>query len=192
MWEIVGWVGTALVVVSMLQTRITRLRLVNLLGSTVTVVYAAAIQSWPVLALNVLLALIQIWNLWKLWHTRHDPDEYRAVAVDPGSEIVAHVIRQHEDLVPADVPADVGFLVLHGDTLAGVVLARVQQDVAVLDVDYVIPAYRDLTPGEFVFHRSGVWAMLGVRAVRSSAGGDAYYGRIGFARVDGGWELSIG
>lgn len=208
MWEVIGWIGTALVVISMLQTRITRLRLINLVGCVVTVVYAAALGLFPVLALNVVLALIQVWNLWKLWHTRHDPSVYRAVAVAPDSELVAHFVAQHAEDMQAVFPhfvaptsgaagsgaertPDVGFVVIHGDTLAGLVLARREGDVAVLDVDYVIPTYRDLTPGEFVFHRSGVWDRLGVRRVRSTPDGPDYYEKVGFTPVDGAWELEV-
>jgi hypothetical protein len=58
--EILGWVGSALLVYSVLQTRILRLRLFNGVASALLVIFNAAIAVWPTVALNVTLTAINV------------------------------------------------------------------------------------------------------------------------------------
>nr|NLD41816.1 YgjV family protein [Actinomycetales bacterium] len=192
MWEIIGWIGSGIVVVSMLQKRITRLRLVNLVGSLVSLAYSVAISAWPLAGLNAVLAVIQIYHLLRLWRTRDDERTYHAMVTRPESEIVQYIVDRHQAEIRAFFPAfhgsehsDLAFVVMNRDQVVGIVLATQDGEVAELDVDYVVPAYRDFTPGRFVFGRSSAWKGLGVRRVRSAIGGLDYYEKIGFHRVAG-------
>ena len=78
------------------------------------------------------------------------------------------------------------FLVLTGGETVGVVLAhRTAFGEAQVDLDYVVPRFRDFTPGEFVyrrdgaFTRQGVWRVVAPRRMREA---DGYLARIGFRR----------
>ena len=64
--EIVGWVGSALLVYSVLQTRILRLRLFNGVASALLVIFNAAIAVWPMVALNVTLTAINVFYIVRL------------------------------------------------------------------------------------------------------------------------------
>ncbi|HHW84191.1 MAG TPA: YgjV family protein [Actinomycetales bacterium] len=191
-WEIIGWIGSGIVVVSMMQQRITRLRLVNLVGCLVSLAYSVAIGAWPLAGLNAALSTIQIYHLVKLWRTRDDARTYQAVVTDPQAEIVDYLLERHGSEIRGFFPAFRGpedstnaFVVMNGDEVVGLVLATREGDVAELDVDFVLPAYRDFTPGQFVFGRSSVWQETGVRKVRTAVGGPDYYERIGFTKVAG-------
>jgi hypothetical protein len=50
--QVLGWVGSALLVYSVLQTRILRLRLFNGVASALLVIFNAAIAVWPMVALT--------------------------------------------------------------------------------------------------------------------------------------------
>jgi hypothetical protein len=56
--EIVGWAGSALLITSLLQSTILRLRWVNLGASALLMVYNLLMGSAPMVALNVTLILI--------------------------------------------------------------------------------------------------------------------------------------
>src|SRR4029450_13223566 len=58
--EVLGWVGSALLVYSVLQTRILRLRLFNGIASALLVIFNAAIAVWPMVALSVTLTVINV------------------------------------------------------------------------------------------------------------------------------------
>ena len=74
----------------------------------------------------------------------------------------------------------------------GVVLLRADGDTAYVLLDYVTPRYRDFSPGEFVWRRSGLLADRGVRRVVTPPNMiGAYYGRLGFRRQDSSWVLEL-
>jgi len=54
--EILGYTGTALVVLSFLNRSMLRLRLLNAIGATIITLYAFLIDAWPMVLLNALLA----------------------------------------------------------------------------------------------------------------------------------------
>src|SRR3954465_2012731 len=80
--ELVGWVGSAVLVWSLLQTRILRLRVINLVGCVILIVYNGVAGVWPILGLNVVLAIINIYYLRSLLSTRHSEASYDVVQVD--------------------------------------------------------------------------------------------------------------
>ena len=66
--EIFGYIGTALVLLSMMMTSVRRLRLLNLAGSAIGLVYAVLTATWPVAALNLGLTVINLVQLIRLQH----------------------------------------------------------------------------------------------------------------------------
>ncbi len=64
--ELFGYLGTALVLMSMMMTNVVRLRWLNLAGSVVSLIYALACSAWPVFVLNVCLAVINSVQLVRL------------------------------------------------------------------------------------------------------------------------------
>ncbi|MGC5019434.1 hypothetical protein [Micromonospora sp. DT47] len=189
--ELVGWAGSALLVWSLLQTRILRLRAFNLIGCLILIFYNAAVQVWPMVGLNVVLTVINVWYLRKMLATRHDEQTYQAVEVGVGDQFLAHTLRVHAADIARFNPnfrweshaADrLAFLVVKADEVVGVVLSHAEADgVAKIDLDYVTPRFRDFTPGEFVYRRSSLFTDRGFRRVISPTGMIApYYHRLGF------------
>ena len=200
--ELVGWAGSALLVWSLLQTRIVRLRALNLVGCVILIGYNTAVGVWPMVGLNVVLAVINIVYLYKLLTTRHDQSAYQVVRVRTDDEFFAHTLRVHgADIArfnpgfrwdPA-APDRAAFLVARDDEVVGVILIHLLGDgTANVELDYVTMRYRDLTPGEFVYRSSGLLADLGVRRVTTRPGMVApYYDRLGFRRDGDAYVLTI-
>ena len=61
--ELIGYLASALVVVSLAMTSVVRLRAISLAGSVVFVVYGALIGSVPIMITNVAIACLNIWFL---------------------------------------------------------------------------------------------------------------------------------
>ncbi len=61
--EIFGYIGTVLVVVSMMMTSVTKLRVVNMCGSVISAIYAGICGTWPIVVMNVSLFLINGFHL---------------------------------------------------------------------------------------------------------------------------------
>lgn len=56
--EIFGYIGTALVIVSMMMTSVLKLRIINMSGALISLIYAVCVQTWPVAVLNACLLCI--------------------------------------------------------------------------------------------------------------------------------------
>lgn len=201
----IGWAGSALLVWSLLQTRILRLRALNLTGCLVLVGFNGALRVWPMVGLNAVLALINGWYLVRMLRTRHDQGTYQVVEVGLDDAFLAHTLRVHAadiarfnpgfrspggqvddraherggDRAPeraGDRPAGSAFLVVRGDEVVGIVLVRpVGVGVAQVELDYVTQPFRDLTPGEFVYRRSRWFTERGFRKVITPPGMVAPY-----------------
>ena len=58
--EVLGWAGSALLVVSILQNDILRLRVLNLIASVALVAYNLALAVWPGVGLNLVVGIINV------------------------------------------------------------------------------------------------------------------------------------
>ena len=202
--DLIGWCGSALLVVSLMQARVLRFRVLNLVACIVLTGFNAALEIWPMVAMNIVLTLINLWHIRKLVGTRHDETAYDVLEVGPGDEYLRHVLRNHEaDILrfqpdldwDGTAPGRLAYLVQRGDETVGVVLVRDDGDgVAHVLLDYVTPRFRDFSPGEFVWRHSTVLRERGFRRVVTPAHMvGAYYGRLGFER-DGttdSWSLDL-
>ena len=66
MIEMIGYLGSALVVVSMLMSSVVKLRVINTIGSGIFAAYALMIHSYPTALMNGFLIGINVYNLIKL------------------------------------------------------------------------------------------------------------------------------
>jgi hypothetical protein len=189
--DALGWAGSALLVFSLAQARVLRFRVLNLVACVVLVVFNWILGIWPMVAMNVVLSAINIWFIRKLLSGRHDDRVYEVLEVGPTDEYLRHVLRVHSDDILKHQPDLVwdgaaegraAYLVQRGDETVGVVLVRDEGDgTAQIELDYVTPRFRDFTPGEFVWRRSGLLKDDGFSRVISPPGMvGPYYSEVGF------------
>jgi hypothetical protein len=199
--DILGWGGSALLVFSLLQASVLRLRTLNLVACVILLVFNAMIGVWPMVGMNAVLAAINVWFIVKLLRERHDDAAFTVVEVGPADEYLRHVLRVHgadilrfqPDLV-WDPSSERGhaFVVLKEDETVGVVLVEADGTVARVQLDYVTPRYRDFSPGEFVWRRSGLLREHGFARVVTPPGMVApYYDRLGFHREGESYALEL-
>jgi hypothetical protein len=203
-WQIVGWAGSALVVLSLMQARVLRFRWLNLVGSVLATAYNVVFAIWPFVAMNAVIAVINVYWLRRLVGERHDEKAYAVVELAPDDAYLAHVMTVHATDIarfrspapPADALAEpLSFLVVHGDETVGVVLVSdLGKGVGHVDLDWVTPRFRDFTPGEFVYRKSGVFAARGFSRLVTDGHGaedDSYLERVGFQRTAHGWAREV-
>lgn len=70
--ELFGYLGSTLVVVSMLMSSIVKLRIINTIGSLISATYALIIGSYPVALMNICLIIINIYNLLKIGKSKQE------------------------------------------------------------------------------------------------------------------------
>lgn len=201
--DIIGWLGSALLIYSVMQARVLRFRVLNLAASAILAGFNAALEIWPMVAMNVVLCAINVWHVRALVGTRHDEDTYEVLEVGPQDEYLRHVLRVHEGDILRYQPdftwdgaaqGAVAFLVQRRDETVGVVLVHDDGDgVAHVVLDYVTPRFRDFSPGEFVWRRSTALRDRGFRTVVTPEAMVApYYARLGFRPLpNGAFELEL-
>ncbi len=175
--EIIGWIGSILVVLSLTQSQVWRFRWMNLTGSVVATFYNAVIEVWPFAAMNGAIAIINVYWLIRLHREASDPAVFKALAVDPDNaylqhvlEIHAHDIQEHQPGFVADPDGTAGIrrtlLVVRGDEAVGVVAVRDLGDgKGEVELDWVKPRFRNFTPGQFVYRDSGALPAAGFRTL---------------------------
>ncbi|WP_426244126.1 GNAT family N-acetyltransferase [Nocardioides sp. LHG3406-4] len=198
--DILGWGGSALLVYSLLQSRVLRFRVLNLAACVLLVVFNALVEVWPMVGMNAVLCAINVWFIVRLLRDRHDDAAFEVLQVRHDDEYLRHILRLHGPDILVFQPdfrweshADNhAYLVQRGDETVGVVLLHADGDTAHVLLDYVTPRYRDFSPGEFVWRKSGLLTSLGLRRVVTPPRMvGAYYGRLGFRREGESFVLEL-
>ncbi len=199
--DILGWGGSALLVFSLLQARVLRFRALNLAATLILLLFNAVIEVWPMVGMNTVLAVINVVFIVRLLQERHDDESSRWWRSAPATTTCAcagHARRRHPQ-VPARFrlgsgpPGSHAFVLVKRDETVGVVLLRRPTATSPrIELDYVTPKYRDFSPGEFVWRRSGVLKDRGIRRVLTPPGMmAAYYENVGFRRKGDRYALDL-
>ena len=69
--EVLGWVGSALLIVSLLQTRLLRLRVLNTIAAVVLVAFNWLIGVWPMTVMNLAIVVINLVQIARLRSANH-------------------------------------------------------------------------------------------------------------------------
>ncbi len=199
--DILGWGGSALLVYSLLQARVLRFRVLNLAATLILLLFNAVIEVWPMVGMNTVLAVINIGFIVRLLRERHDVESFEVIEVGTRDHYLRYVLATHDEDIrrfnpdldwDPDRPDSHAFVLVKGDETVGVVLLRAEGDVARIVLDYVTPKYRDFSPGEFVWRRSGLLRGRGFRRVLSPPGMmAAYYENVGFRREGERYALDL-
>lgn len=64
--QAVGWIGSALLILSLTQSRALRFRVFNILSSVFLIAYNAGIGATPQIAMNAALVAINLWKIIEL------------------------------------------------------------------------------------------------------------------------------
>lgn len=200
--DLIGYLASALIVLSLLMASVLKLRVINLVGAFVFTLYGVLIDSAPVVLTNGAIVLIDVYYLWKMWRERAAESYFEVVEWPTDGVYLPRFLRFHaEDIARSQPHFDgvrddhVAFVVLRDAQPVGAVLVRDPGDgTAAVDLDYVVPAHRDFQAGAHVFGPHGPFATRGIRqvtAVADTSGHRRYLERLGFTRRGDAWTLAI-
>ena len=198
--DVLGWGGSALLVYSLLQASVLRLRVLNAIACVLLIVFNAMLEVWPMVGMNTVLVAINAWFIVRMIRERHDESAFEVLEVGPADEYLRHTLRVHgadilrfnPDFVHDPSSTHDAFLVQKGDETVGVVLLKEDDGTAYVLLDYVTPRYRDFSPGEFVWRQSGLLSSRGIARVVTPPGMvGAYYDRLGFRSEGDAWVLEL-
>ncbi len=155
--EWIGYLASALVLISLLMSSIIKLRWINLTGSLVFAVYGFCIGALPVGISNLIIMCINIYYLVKIYSGK---DYFRILPVSGSLEYLVDFLSFYKNEIAKFFPEreykvdddTVGFFVLRNMVPAGIFLAKkVGEDTLIIELDFVIPEYRDFKIGKYLY-----------------------------------------
>lgn len=196
--ELIGYFGSALVLVSMLMTSVIRLRVINLIGSVIFAAYALMIRSYPTAVMNICLAGINVYHLMRL---TKEQKQYDVIKTEPWDGYISYLLDRYAedirdwfpDFDAQKVYPDLSLLVCCESNPAGVFLGRIHADgtVEVL-LDYATPIYRDTSVGRYLYKQLA-WQGYETLAFKKIAPKHtAYLEKMGYEKqADGTYTLKL-
>ncbi|MEY4916793.1 MAG: hypothetical protein RL616_706 [Verrucomicrobiota bacterium] len=188
--ELLGYGASALIAVSLMMSSIKRLRIINLIGASGFAIYGLCIHAHPVAVLNSLIVCVNLYHLRRLLRAKH---VYQLLEVRPDSDFLAHFLKFYSAEIQRALPGfafspragQMAVFILRDCTPVGVFIAEqeTQEKYRAL-LDFVIPRYRNLHIGKFLFvEQVEVFRQRGIKEIvikpRTKEFG-AYLWEIGF------------
>jgi len=153
--DILGYLASFIILVSLTMRSIVKLRVINALGSALFVAFAVLTGSMPVLVMNLGIILIDLWFVYVLRRTRM---AYTLVPVEKDSAFLEYFYQKHrleiEEIFGTDSRslADGYSFYLADAEAAGLFAWQSQPDGQCrILIDFVTPRYRDTRIGSYFF-----------------------------------------
>lgn len=155
--EWIGYIASAVVLVSLGLSSILRLRIVNLFGSALFCVYGFYIGALPVGIMNLIIVFFNLYYLQKLSFQK---DNFDIIESDAHQEYVQKFMLYFKKDIQKYFPEfkiqaknrQLVLLVMRNMNLAGLFIASEKDDFLEVELDYVTPQYRDYKNGTFLFN----------------------------------------
>jgi GNAT superfamily N-acetyltransferase len=155
--ELVGYAASALIAVSLMMSSILRLRIINMTGAAAFATYGYFIGATPVAVLNGSIVLVNIYHITRMLKAK---EYFRLLKLRPDSDYLRYflgfyakdILRVLPEFEYRPTERQVTLFILRDCAPIGVFIAE-ERPGGVLRVvlDFVIPHYRDLKVGKFLF-----------------------------------------
>ena len=154
--ELIGYVGSGLVIISMLMTSVVRLRVINMIGSGIFTVYALLIHSYPTALMNLFLVGINVFYLIRM---RNQAKTYELLETASCDEFLTYFLTFYKDDIlmffpgfrQEDSAGCTAYVVCCEQMPAGIMLGHVKGEEMEMLLYYSTPTYRDFAIGNFVY-----------------------------------------
>ena len=166
LYQTIGYIGSALIVLSLTMKSLLKLRLIGLAGAVVFTAYGLLIEAYPVAGVSAVIVFVHLIFLRDLVSKKKE--YFTILHVTKDSVYLQYFLDYHRDEIRHSVP---GFAYTPADDQITVFILRdlvpaglfiwgfSEHNSLEVVLDFVIPMYRDFKIGEFLYsQRSGVFA----------------------------------
>jgi len=158
-YEIVGYIGSILVALSLSMKNIRLLRRINLVGAFTFSTYGFLIGAIPVFILNGYIVLIDIFYLYKMYTTE---EQFKMVPVLDKQHnylklfldfYINDILKYFPNFKQNKIENFECFFLLRDLRPVGILIfEEISQQEIKIHVDYVIPDYRDMKSGKYLYN----------------------------------------
>ena len=188
--EMMGYVASVMVLISLLMSSVIKLRIINSLGALVYVIYALIIGSYPTALLNAGLIIVNVYFLIKLLKAK---SVYSVCESNPQESGVEHFLNHYRTDISKYFPDysdqmeenDQVWVVYADANPAGILIGSKEGNAIRVRLDYSTPQFRDCSVGKFLYtelRNNGVAQLI---ANASTDTHKAYLKKMGFVEKNG-------
>lgn len=188
--EAIGYIGSAIVIVSFIMTSTVKLRVVNSLGSFACAVYSLLICAYPTALCNFFIVGINIYQLLRL--LRNHRDNYYIVRGTAADGLYRNFLERYRGDIGRYFPhfaadGDYNYVnfILSRNELVGLQVGSLDRDAVHLELDYSIPEYRDCSVGRFAYAQIAETGLRRAYFVNPGPAAMDYLHKMGFAGSGG-------
>ena len=187
--ELLGYLASILVAISLMMSSVLKLRLINLAGAIAFFVYGLLIGAYPIAAVNAVIVFVNLYFLYRIFTSK---EYFKLLEVDSSSAYLNYFLTFYKTEIEKFIP-DYRFapsdkqliiFVLRDMVPAGLFIGqRSEQGEFHIFLDFVIPAYRDFKIGNYLYHKSQFFQGHGIHKLMSTPHNSAhasYLKRMGF------------
>lgn len=187
--ELLGYLASVLVAISLMMSSVLKLRLINLAGAIAFFIYGLLIGAYPIAAVNAVIVGVNLYFLYRIYTSK---EYFKLLNVDSSSAY----LRTFLDFYKADIerfipdyrfaPSEKQLIifVLRDMVPAGLFIGRRnEQGEFHIYLDFVIPSYRDFKIGTYLYYQSGFFQQHGIGKLLSTPHNSVhakYLQRMGF------------
>lgn len=144
--EIFGYIGSALVVVSMLMTSVTKLRIINMCGSVISTIYSVIVGAWPIVIMNGCIMAI---NFYHVVLSVKDKLELTYAVAKGNDTSVRQFVSLYENVITSkdaaytsNITENTDALILFNDSeIVSVFAGKIEAECFALDFCYALPEF---------------------------------------------------
>lgn len=195
--QIIGYIGSALIGISLMMSSIVRLRIINFFGASVFSTYGFIIGAYPVGILNGFIVVVDLYYLLEIFLKKKE-EYFHVLEVKTNSDYLKYFLNYYEKDIKKFIPSFT-FLpcdschvmfVLRNTVPAGLVIFEYTDNDSIhVRLDYAIPGYRDFKMGKYVFDE--IFKKRKVKTIYSDPGSEkhkSYLRKMGFIKTELGGE----
>ena len=154
--EIFGYIGSILILVSMMMTSLVKLRIFNIIGSIISMTYSFICGAFPVVLLNVGIIIINVAQLIRASKSKH---VFSYIKCRPDDSALSHflefrkndILEFFPDFKQDNISSSEVYLVCADAEVAGVLMGKLEGDCLHIDIDYAAPKFRDGTLAKYLY-----------------------------------------
>ena len=201
-YEIIGYLASGIIALSMTMSSIVKFRWINLVGASTFATYGILIGALPVAILNGFIVAIDVYYLLRIYGKK---ELFETLEVRKDNRYLLRFLEFHHDEIQKFFPGfaykpemnTISFFVLRNTKIAGIFLAHQGKEGCLrVGLDYVVPEYRDYKNGKFIYRslkdefvKGGFQKIISPGLTPKHA---RYLKRLGFSKIEGGlYEKSL-
>ncbi|MGC8867211.1 MAG: hypothetical protein ACP5IO_01570 [Elusimicrobiales bacterium] len=148
MTEIIGYIGSFVIALSLLMKNVLKLRIVNLFGALLFVMYGFMIKAHAVWLVNLFIAIVDMYYIHRLkkelGHFRFVPMNYNELIEAFIKENIDDIKRYFPDVDRKDLKSLSYYIIIRNFVFVGIFgYKKISDKSIMIEIDYIVADWRD-------------------------------------------------